>query len=347
MKKSRILIIGSFPKKNQKIYGGINKSCKILINSKEFKKYEILTIDSSISNNSIPNLILRSVLSAIRFNKLIYYLLFSRPKTVLIFCSDGLSAIEKGLMLWITKQFNIPSMIFPRAGHLIDQVNKSKIFRFIIKYLFKCSSVFLSQGKDWSKFAENKLSIKRKAIVEISNWTATKDLIEIGKKRLIKEKGTLNILFVGWLEKEKGVIEILKSLTELNKGDYSFNMYFIGDGSLMNYAKNFIHKNDLKEIVFLKGWKDFDDVNEFYKLCDIFVLPSWKEGMPNSLIEALAAGLPSIVSNVGVISNYLKHNFDTLFIEARNQSALSTAIKKMLADTNLRKKISKKFFNDC
>ena len=42
--------------------------------------------------------------------------------------------------------------------------------------------VFLSQGKDWSKFAENKLSIKRKAIVEISNWTATKDLIEIGKK---------------------------------------------------------------------------------------------------------------------------------------------------------------------
>ena len=67
-------------------------------------------------------------------------------------------------------------------------------------------------------------------------------------------------------------------------------MYFIGDGSLMNYAKNFIHKNDLKEIV-LKGWKDFDDVNEFYKLCDIFVLPSWKEGMPNSLIEALAAGL--------------------------------------------------------
>ena len=133
--------------------------------------------------------------------------------------------------------------------------------------------------------------LKEKSIVEISNWTATKDLIEIGKKRLIKEKGTLNIPFVGWLEKEKGVIEILKSLTELNKGDYSFNMYFIGDGSLMNYAKNFIHKNDLKEIVFLKGWKDFDDVNEFYKLCDIFVLPSWKEGMPNSLIEALAAGL--------------------------------------------------------
>ena len=123
-------------------------------------------------------------------------------------------------------------------------------------------------------------------------------------------------------------------------------MYFIGDGSLMNYAKNFIHKNDLKEIVFLKGWKDFDDVNEFYKLCDIFVLPSWKEGMPNSLIEALAAGLPSIVSNVGVISNYLKHNFDTLFIEARNQSALSTAIKKILADTNLRKRFQK-FFNDC
>ena len=149
------------------------------------------------------------------------------------------------------------------------------------------------------------------------------------------------------VRKRKGVIEILKSLTELNKGDYSFNMYFIGDGSLMNYAKNFIHKNDLKEIVFLKGWKDFDDVNEFYKLCDIFVLPSWKEGMPNSLIEALAAGLPSIVSNVGVISNYLKHNFDTLFIEARNQSALSTAIKKMLADTNLRKKDFKKFFNDC
>tara|TARA_Y100001935_G_scaffold68384_1_gene57282 strand:+ start:825 stop:1931 length:1107 start_codon:yes stop_codon:yes gene_type:complete len=341
MKKSRILIIGSFPKKNDKIYGGINKSCKILIDSKEFEKYEILTIDSSISNNSIPNLILRSVLSIKRFNKLIYYLLFNRPKTILIFCSDGLSAIEKGLMIWITNQFNISSMIFPRAGHLIEQVHKSKIFHFIIKYLFNYSSVFLSQGKNWSKFAENKLSIKRESIVEISNWTATRDLLEIGKKRLIKEKDTLKILFVGWLEKEKGVIEILKSLAQLNKENYRFNMYFIGDGSLMNYAQTFIHKNNLEEIVFLKGWKDLEELKEFYNLCDIFVLPSWKEGMPNSLIEALASGLPSIVSNVGVISNYLEHNFDTFFIEPKNQSALSNAIKKMITEINLRKKISK------
>lgn len=341
MEKPKILIIGSFPKKNKKVFGGINKSCNILINSVEFKKYDILTIDSSLSNNPTPNILIRILLASKRFIKFYYYLIFNKPDTILIFCSDGLSAIEKGLMLRIAKIFNIPSMIFPRAGNLIKQLKKSKIFHFTIKNLFNSSSIFLSQGENWSKFAQHDLLIAKENIVQISNWSATKDLIEVGKNRKIKDGGTLQILFVGWLEKEKGVVEILNSLLELSDNDFKFKMFFVGDGSLMRFARNFISKNELHEFVFLEGWKNFDELKELYNLSDIFILPSWKEGMPNSLIEAIATGLPSIVSSVGVIPNHLEDNFDTLLIKPKDQPALLNAIKRMLTDVNLRKKISK------
>ena len=341
MERAKILIIGSFPKKNKKVFGGINKSCNILINSVEFKKYDILTIDSSLLNKPIPNILIRIKLASKRCIKFFYYLIFNKPKIILIFCSDGLSAIEKGLMIRISKLFNIPSMIFPRAGNLIKQVKESKIFHFTIKNLFNSSSIFLSQGENWSKFAQHDLLIAKEDIVQISNWSATKDLIEIGKKRKIKDRGVLQILFVGWLEKEKGVVEILNSILELNQNGFKFKMFFIGDGSLMRFAMNFITKNELNDVVFLEGWKNFDELKEFYNLSDIFILPSWKEGMPNSLIEAIATGLPSIVSNVGVIPNHLKDNFDTLLIKPKDQLALSNAIKSMLTDVSLRKKISK------
>ena len=108
----------------------------------------------------------------------------------------------------------------------------------------------------------------------------------------------------------------------------------------MKKAKDFVVKNQLNEKVFFEGWVLNEKLAEYYKNADIFILPSWAEGMPNSLIEALSSGLATIVSNVGLIPNYLTNNENSLIIPPRDSVNLSRAMKKVILDKNLKIKIS-------
>ena len=145
-KNEKLLIVGSFPPKYNSVFGGIEKSSRILIKSKFLKHFEILKFDSSQISNPPPKFFIRFLLSIIRLTKYITYLLLYRPKKVLIFCSDGASALEKGFMIILSKMFFIRSLIFPRAGNLINQTKKNKLFKKIIMYLFSKADFFFMSG---------------------------------------------------------------------------------------------------------------------------------------------------------------------------------------------------------
>ena len=352
-KINKFLIVGGFPPKTRKIFGGIVKSSSILVESKYFSKFEISKFDSSQISNPPPSFLIRLILAIIRLIKFIFRIIYFKPKSVLIFCSDGGSSIEKGIMILICDLFKIKSLIFPRAGNLIIQTQKNKIMLLIIKLLFGKASVFLCQGEKWKEFAIHKLKINKKNISIINNWTATDELIEIGENRIMKDKTEgLKILFVGWLEKEKGIIELLDVFRNLHDQKYNIHLSLIGDGSLKIYSEKFIKKNKLSDFISIKGWLNTNDINNYLKESDIFVLPSWQEGMPNALIEAISSGLPSVVSSVGVIPDYFTNNENVLLTEPKNTNNLKNSIEKLINDIKLRKKLSengimiaKKFFS--
>ena len=148
MNKDKLLIVGAFPPANKKIYGGIHKSCKILLNSSLSVKFNLITIDSSQSSNPVPNIIIRSFSACKRIILLISKLIFEKPKAALIFTSDGFSAIEKGVMCVICSLFNCKAMIFPRAGNLIIQTNNSRAIRFLIRFLFNKAKYFYAKEEN-------------------------------------------------------------------------------------------------------------------------------------------------------------------------------------------------------
>ncbi len=340
-KKRKLLIVASFPSKNRKVVGGIEKSSRILINSKYFKKFNIIKLDTSQISNPPPNFLIRLYLAIIRFYRFLRINIYNKPDVALIFCSDGASALEKGIMIFISRLFNVKTLIFPRAGNLINQVNKNSIFKNIIKYLFSKSDIFLCQGPTWNKFAIKTLCLDKSKVLIINNWTASMDLLSIGKNRVTKDEiNNLQIIFIGWLEKQKGINELLQACINLIK-KYNTKVKFIGDGSLRKKIENFGYKNNISNNIKITGWLSDNDMKLHLKSADIFVLPSWYEGMPNSLIESLAAGLPSICTSVGIIPDYIIDNENGLIIPANNKLNLEKTIEKTINDINLRKKLSK------
>ncbi len=341
MNKDKLLIVGAFPSKDKQIYGGILKSCRIILDSPLAENFHLITIDSSQLSNPAPNMLIRSFFAFKRIILLVYKLIFASPKVALIFTSDGFSAIEKGIMCLICSFFGCKSMIFPRAGNLIIQTKKSKLMMLLVRFLYRKASIFLCQGDNWKNFAIEHIGFENKNVKIINNWTATKEHINLGIKRNYnKNEEIKKLLFVGWLEEFKGVFELLESSKELIEEGYQFHLSFAGDGNGMLKAKQYIENNNLSDFVDLYGWVDDSRLLGLLEQNDIFILPSWAEGLPNAMIEAMSSGLSVIVSKVGAIPNFINNNENGLLVDSKDKPSLKKAIKNLLDDSKLQKKLA-------
>jgi len=339
LNKDKLLIVGAFPSNNKKIYGGILKSCKLILDSSIADTFNLLKIDSSQKSNPPPNIFIRLLFALKRIFLLFFNLIFERPKVALIFISDGFGAVEKGFMCLICSFFRCKTMIFPRAGNLMTQTQNSFFMKFLIRFLFKKASIFLCQGEKWQNYAIDFIGFDESNIRIINNWTATKELILIGSNRNYEINRTVKqLLFIGWLEEFKGVFELLEASKELIDEGYEFNLNFAGDGNAMPKAKQYIQNNNLDNFIELSGWIDNKELFQLLADSDIFILPSWAEGFPNSMIEAMSAGLSIIVSDVGVIADFIENNQNGIIIKPKSKLDVKNAIKSLLDDHNLLKK---------
>lgn len=346
MQKQKLLIVGSFPfmrsdYKEDIFFGGIVSSSNIIINSKAFDNYELILIDSSQNSNPMPTLFKRTIKAIKRLLLLLKKLIVGKPDASLIFASDGASAIEKGMMVVLCKLFGSKALIFPRAGRLIQQTDRNILFKIIIKFMFKRSSIFLCQGPKWQEYAIKNLSIPAAKVLTINNWTATDELLEIGSQRKYDSNEKTKILFVGWLEDFKGVFELLSVIMNHLKDDPNLVMTFVGDGSATEEAKRIVKNNGLNDNIKFLGWRSGKELNECYKNNNIFVLPSWSEGLPNAVIEAMAAGLSVITTNVGTIPEVFTNKENLILVSPKNEEQLLESIKTLTLDSNLRIKLAK------
>jgi glycosyltransferase involved in cell wall biosynthesis len=151
----------------------------------------------------------------------------------------------------------------------------------------------------------------------------------------------VEFLFVGRLEKLKGLNYLIEAVDRLKNSKYNFVINMVGNGSLMKDLKETIRKKNLEEYFAFHGEKTSEEIISWYNKSDVFVSPAIWEGFPNTLLEAWASGLPVIITNVGGISKICTNNQDALVIPSKDSVKLAEAIEKMLRDTKLREKLSK------
>jgi len=337
----KLLIVGSFLAEEKGVFGGIARSCQTLMQSSFLERFTIIPVDSTQISNPPPGLLTRSALALRRLTIFIGQLIRHRPDGVLLFTADGASFIEKSLMTWISRLFGCTSFIFPRAGKLIDQTEQSRLTHFIVRTLLKGSNVFFCQGSSWRDFAVNSMGFNASRVHVIPNWTATEHLLAIGSQRdfdVISKPPRL--LFVGWLEESKGVFDLLEAARNLVRQGHMFRLTLAGRGHAEEPARSFVKENQLEDVLTFAGWVESEAMGELLSANDIFVLPSWAEGLPNSMIEAMAGGLAVVVTNVGMIPDFVKDKEHALLVPPKDARSLEDALRLMITDAELRRKIA-------
>lgn len=149
------------------------------------------------------------------------------------------------------------------------------------------------------------------------------------------------VLFVGRLHPQKGWPHLLAAFDRVvrdnNDGNKS-HLLIVGDGPDRDALVAEVRRRGLDERVHLAGWQP--DVAPLLRAADVFVLSSQWEGMPNVLLEAMAAGLPCVAANVEGVDELIIPGETGLLVEPGDEQALAAQIIALLSDPSAASRIA-------
>jgi len=160
------------------------------------------------------------------------------------------------------------------------------------------------------------------------------------KRSLGLNPNSLVVGTVGWLLPIKGPMHLLNAMGKIWQIRLDVELVYVGKGDLEEAIKQQALKMGASERVKVLGWRD--DVHEIMPVFDLLALPSLNEGMGRVLVEAMAAGKPIVASNVGGIPDLVHHGKNGFLVKPGDETGLSVAIEKLLADENMRHAMGKR-----
>ena len=222
-------------------------------------------------------------------------------------------------------------------GWDVDQVQiiERNYLWFIRKVFFKCEAIITLTEE--SKKSLVRWGFNRKIYLET---TLVDDNLLAGfdfnATQLEREKSTLTILFLSRLQKQKGIYELLEAYKKLKMRYNSIKLVIAGSGTEETNLKTIELPQDVELIGHVSGKSKLDVL----KKAHIFVLPSYTEGMPNSVLEAMAFGLSIVCSRVGALPEIVSDRRNGLLLPKIDSQSVFNAIECLIVDRILLRDIA-------
>lgn len=149
------------------------------------------------------------------------------------------------------------------------------------------------------------------------------------------ENRKIVIGYIGRLSKEKGTIEFIKAIPLILEKRPDLNFIIGGNGPLWKEIEDFTAKNNLNSKVKLVGWILHDKLPDYLNELKLLVIPSYTEGLPNAMLEAMACGTPVLATPVGAITDVIKDGKTGFIMENNSPECIARNINRVLNHSNL------------
>lgn len=143
---------------------------------------------------------------------------------------------------------------------------------------------------------------------------------------------------VGRIERHKGHLDALRALKEVLTTHPTARLWIVGDGAYEAEVRRFVADQALESNVQFLGFRR--DVRRVIQCFDLQIFPSHQEGTPNTLYEAMLAGVPPVASTSDGQGEILEHEKTALLFDPGDTAALARHVSRMIDDSDLRKRIS-------
>jgi L-malate glycosyltransferase len=176
----------------------------------------------------------------------------------------------------------------------------------------------------------------KKQITIVHNGVDTSFFIPSEKKSNLK-----SILYTGRFEIFKGLYDLIESSRIVCKKYPDTKFVLIGSGTIFDNLKKQVNKFKLEDNFIFTGFLSKSQIIEYYQNATVFVLPSYREGFPTSLMEAMSCGVPSIATNVEGNFELIQNGENGLLVPLKNPEKLAESIVYLLENEELRSKIGR------
>ena len=243
------------------------------------------------------------------------------------------SAIRKIIVSRILSAFNVPFIFHLHSGEFSGFYERlPRIFqRIILTSLSNASYVIV---------LSNKMAGWCKTTLELSNIVVIKNGCADIQPLQNKAARHRDIIFLGRLNEKKGVDDLIESIKLVSNTHPEIRATIAGDGDIPYYSAIAQKKGILHNLSFT-GWLDRESCNQLLKSHKMFILPSYYEGMPMSILEAMSSQTPIIATKVGGIPEIIVHRLTGLLVDPGDVKAIADAILLLLKDEELSALIAK------
>lgn len=151
----------------------------------------------------------------------------------------------------------------------------------------------------------------------------------------------VRMLFLGLIDRRKGAFDLLEAIARLAPPTRARLRAVIAGNGATDELRLQAARLGVADLVDIRDWVDAQERDRLLAASDMFVLPSYAEGLPMSILEAMAWGLPTICTPVGSVHEYVKDGVNGLLVQPGQIDALARAIEQLAADRELRSRLGR------
>lgn len=245
----------------------------------------------------------------------------------------GMSFWRKSLFAAYATLFQIPYVIHLHSGYFPEYYrNASSPARFAIRSIFRKASANITVSNELKLWLEEISNNHYTAVIHNPIY-----LPEIPYK---KERERSKIVFLGRIEPAKGIMDLILALQRISLTHPDVRLVIAGSGDISSAKKKAADLGMEAKIEF-PGWLAGTAKSALLSSATLFVLPSYAEGMPMAVLEAMSHGTAVIATDVGGIPEAVRDRIEGLLVPAGDISKLAEAIALLLSNSELRERMGR------
>ncbi len=249
---------------------------------------------------------------------------------------------------WLTKVpvrvHTFTGLVFPTSKGL-----KRRILMATDKLTCACATHVIPEGEGVKEdLIKNKITQKPLHVLGYGNvrgvnmdyYDRTPEVEE--KAKVLRDPSLISFLFVGRIVRDKGINELINAFKMVKQSHSEIRLFLVGEyeNNLDPIDREVYETITTSKDIIAVGRKNGTDLLAYYAASDCFVFPSYREGFPNTVLEAGALQLPCIVTNINGSREIIKDGFNGLIVPPRDARALCDAMVRIIENPAERKSMA-------
>ena len=264
---------------------------------------------------------------------LCWRLLTQQTDVVYIHVAERGSAFRQAVTTAIALLLRKPVILHSHSADFhVFYANLPQIIQFGLSWIFRKSTRFIVLSHSWKKFYIEQLGLEAERIIVLPNP------VKFPSQTLQStHTGKVNFLFLGKIGERKGAFDLISAFAAIPVSQReNAELVIAGDGE-GSKARQTIEQLNLTKSIRILDWVDEQQRDQLLAKAHVFVLPSYNEGLPMALLEAMSWGLPVITTPVGGIPELISTAKNGLLVTPGKIEQLSAAIQSLIESENLRR----------